>query len=546
MQERVGRLALRVSYAALLVVSVAACGGGREPTGPVKVTDTVNLASGAFVQVSGSAVSGALSFPAADAGGAEYLVVGQLATSTPDLSSPFVLRGQAAQGTAPASASVARGEPPLALRFHDGLRRREAAMALRSLGVRSAPPALRAPPVPPVVGATRTFKVCADLDCKTTKNVPATARFVGVHAAIFVDDSAPAGGFTTADLTALGDQFDQHLYPIDVDRFGSESDIDNNGVVIVLLSKQINALVAKPACNTSFITGFFFGADISPAFASQYNNGEVFYGMVPDPNGTVTCSYSVSFVKRIIPVTFIHEFQHMINFNQKTLVRGGPSEVLWLNEALSHLAEELGGLHYDSLNVDTTASRFLIGNLFNAFDYLKAPAATAVVTDDPPGSLEARGAGWLFIRWLVDRYGPMATRLLVQTAQVGAPAVQAAAGGTPLADLLARWALAVYVSDLPGFTAPPELRYTSWRFRTTYGSLNQQDPTNFDRPFPLVPDSGRGAATSVSGTIHSGAGAYVRVTQAPGAPAFELYFRRTSTVLLPQQAAPQLAVVRIR
>ncbi len=536
-----------MARAVLLGGVVSACGGGgREPAGPVRVSDTVLLAPGAYAVLAGADVAGALAFPAADAAGAEYLVVGQLATATPDLSSPFVLRGQTPQGAAGSSAQLARAEAPVALRFHHGLRRREAEMA-RSGAARAGPaPAPGTPPIPPVVGARRTFKVCADLDCSSTRNVPATARFVGTHAAIFLDDSVPSGGFATSDLADLGTQFDRDLYQVAVDHFGAESDIDNNGVVIVLLSKQINALVARPQCNTSFITGFFFGADLAPQFAAQYNNGEIFYGMVPDPGGTASCAYSVSFVKRIIPVTFIHEFQHMINFNQKVLVRGGAGEILWLNEALSHLAEELGGLYYDSLGMDTTASRFLIGNFFNAFDYLRAPGGAPLVTDASPGSLESRGAGWLFVRWLVDQYGPATSRSLVQTPQSGALAAQAAAGGTPFATLVARWSLAVYLSDLPGFTAPPELRYTTWRFRSTFAALNQQDPNNFTRPFPLVPDTGRGASTSVSGTVSSGSGGYALVLQASGGGAFDLFFRRSSTVLLPAQGAPQVAVVRIR
>ena len=48
----------------------------------------------------------------------------------------------------------------------------------------------------------------------------------------------------------------------------------------------------------------------SPGFAPSYNNGEVFYGMVPDPSGQKSCAYSRTFVRGILPVTFIHEFQH--------------------------------------------------------------------------------------------------------------------------------------------------------------------------------------------------------------------------------------------
>lgn len=37
----------------------------------------------------------------------------------------------------------------------------------------------------------------------------------------------------------------------------------------------------------------------------------------------------------------VHEFQHLINFHQHILVRGGTSEATWLDEGLSHVAEDL-------------------------------------------------------------------------------------------------------------------------------------------------------------------------------------------------------------
>jgi len=41
-----------------------------------------------------------------------------------------------------------------------------------------------------------------------------------------------------------------------------------------------------------------------------------------------------------VPVTFIHEFQHMISFNQHVLVGNSVNgEVLWLNEGFSHYAK---------------------------------------------------------------------------------------------------------------------------------------------------------------------------------------------------------------
>ena len=99
----------------------------------------------------------------------------------------------------------------------------------------------------------------------------------------------------------------------------------------------------SPNCNStgSAILGFFFGLDLLPS-QQHSNDGEIFYGVVP---GTVTsgCTISKSFATANLPGVFIHEFQHMISFNQHVLVRGGTVEDTWLNEGLSHFAEELAG-----------------------------------------------------------------------------------------------------------------------------------------------------------------------------------------------------------
>jgi hypothetical protein len=538
------------ALAAVLALALASCSDSTGPTGGT--VTTVSLGAAEFALYSGSGVPGAFRFPAAGAGGAKYLIVAQFATPTPDVSGAFTLAGSLAAPLAapPPEARIAALSP--AQRFHDNLRRAEARLAATSRAAlaRTAPSAAagvpRAPAtiIPPVVGTKRTFRVCGDLDCATLKNVVATAQIVGAHAALYLDDTVPAGGFTASDLQQLAGQFETHLYAVDHNAFGAESDIDSNGVVIILLTPQVNSLVNKTDCQTSFVTGFFFGADIDPIYRASYNSGEIFYGFVPDPAGSVSCAYSVSMVRRMVAVTFIHEFQHMISFNQHVLVRGGDTEVLWLNEALSHLAEELGGLHYDSLGNDTTASQFYIGDFYNAGQYLEAPSAAALVGDTGAATLAQRGGGWLFVRYLMDRFGPSTAHTLVNTSLLGAANV-AQATGTAFETLLGRWALALYASDLPGFTPPNELKYDSWHFRTTFASLYSQDQQDFPYPFPLVPAAATGSTVSLSGTLRSGSGSYVVVTQAANAAGFALAFRAGGTSF-PAGAGAQLAVVRLQ
>ncbi|MDP3773164.1 MAG: hypothetical protein Q8Q85_02760 [Gemmatimonadales bacterium] len=542
----------RGGMAGSAVAVLAACGGRGDVTQPPPVSAEVSLGATEYALLAGSQVSGRVRFPAAAAAGAQYLVVGQFATGTSGVSAGFTM-GSAEFSEQPALLADRVFQPadPRA-RFHDALRRwdSELVRAGRASGVRAAaaPPA---PAPPPTVGSQRTFKVCASLDatgCATFDNVPATASYVGVHAAIFVDDSAPANGLSSSDIAQLGQQFDDVLYPIDSAAFGAESDVDANGVVIVLLTKTVNGLVPKPECDESFIVGFFLGADIFPSTRTLYNNGEVIYGFLPELSPPSTrCARSVATVKALLPSTFIHEFQHMISFNQHALIRNGDTEVLWLNEALSHLAEELGGLHYDSLNNTSAADQFLVGNLYDAFLYLKDPSANAVVTESSTGTLEERGGAWLFIRYVADRFGAPVLRRLVQTTNTGEANVVAVTR-TPLATLLGRWALAVYATDLPGFTPPQALTYDFWRFRARYAALNASPRYGsfFDRPYPLVPSAPTGTAFSVGGTMKSGSGAYVLVTQAADGAGFDITFRASNGNALPANAGAQLAVLRIR
>jgi hypothetical protein len=537
---------IAASVAAALVTAGCSDGG----TGPRLVASDVALGAAEFQLFGGDQGAGPLRFPAAGSSDAEYLVVAQLATDVADLSAGYLLSGSSPLPSPVAVRPFAAPAPlPVALRFHDAIRRMDeaAARASLALGARGAAPAPRAAAGPPALGSQRVFKVCADLTCGTLVPVSATARFVGAHAAIFVDDSAPGPGFTSTDLLQMGQQFDGDLYPVDHDAFGAESDIDGNGVVLILLTRKVNGLVSSAECRSagSFVTGFFLGADIAPATRARYNGGEIFYGMVPDQAGVSSCAHTATEVKQLIPVTFIHEFQHMISFNQHVLLRNGNTEVQWLNEALSHVAEELGGWHYDSLGADSIKSLFLIGDVYDAGLYLANPAPEPMVTAMLPGALEARGAEWLFVRYLVDQFGPATTQRLVQTSLLGSANVVDATG-TPFATLLGRWALALYVSDLPSFAPDPRLAYRTWQFRTAFASLHEQDPGGFPHGFPLVPAAAQGSAFSLSGTVSSGSAAYVDIVVPAGSPAWSVTFTGAGGGSLPGGGKPQLAVVRIR
>jgi len=315
------------------------------------------------------------------------------------------------------------------------------------------------------------------------------------------------------------------------------------------MTPVVNALVTKAECDSAgSIDGFFFPPDLdlsAPAF--QTNRGEIFYSIVADPGGTLSCAHTSANVKSETPRIFVHELQHMINFAQHILIYGGAlSEEGWLDEGLSTYAEELAGRRYLQLGDNSTFSQYAFDDVDFAYKYLSATGGSPLLIEFDQGTLAERGASWLFTRYLVDQYGAALPGKLVQTRLAGAANV-AAQTGHAFDTTVTRWALANWVSDLPGFATPVELSYTSWHFRTrTFPSLHQQDPNDFPLPYPLVPTAEAGSAVSLTGTLRSGSGVYARALQAPGAPAFTLLFNAGGTAALRAPVVPRLSVIRIR
>src|SRR2546426_10544536 len=156
----------------------------------------------------------------------------------------------------------------------------------------------------------------------------------------------------------------------------------------------------------------------------------------------------------------------MISFGQHYLRRAGAPEVLWLNGGLAHYAEEMGGRKYLPLPVPDTATfcEYVGGDLHNAYQYFSAPQNHFLLATEGIGTLAERGAMWLFVRYLVDQTAASTsladadavTRRLDQTTFTGAANVEHVTA-RPFAETVAHWALANYVSDLPGFPPPPAL-----------------------------------------------------------------------------------------
>jgi hypothetical protein len=550
-------------WAAMLA---AACGS--DVTAPVlagcnSAVQPLVLNVGAYTAIDPGLSAGCVVFPAnaSTTDSAEYLIVPQVAGETPDNRSSFKLVGGQPGLAPPPVAALPEAAPASpAQRFHDRLRLMEQNGAF---------PAPVGPPWPAgraglaaaaaaapgdTLGNVRTFKVPSSVSNPILYQfVGAIARSVGQHIVLYVDNAAPMN-FSTADYDNVRSDLDTLLYAVDTTAFGRESDIDGNGRVIVLMTNIVNKLVTEQECkSTGYVSGFFLGSDLAPSTRAQWNSGEIFYSIVADPDSTLSCKHSNTQVKAIVPVTFVHEFQHMISYNQHALLRVGSGEELWLNEGMSHYAEERGGRAFLAATpADSTLfCHHVVGNLGSLSRYWADPGSHALVGG--AGGLEERGADWLFVRYLVDRFAQDTslaaadawTRQLVRTSATGTGNV-AAVTGQAFAKLAEEWALASWVSDLPGFTAPAALRHKHWAFRTAYPRMRLT--CSFGLPdFPLVARAGAGPSINVTGTMWSGSGAaYQRALQGPSGAGFTLVFSDATGAQLNPAIQPRLNVLRIR
>lgn len=452
-------------------------------------------------------------------GGAKYLIVPQFATGSPaagvaDVPVAYRIGVTANAPTAAVSASLmpkppaSAASPPMQQRFDDALRdnaRREAASAgWRTVTPRAAGAIRGVAAALPDVGSLRDFHVLVgSLGTLTSASISARLSYVGANLLLYVDTLAPVGGFTSSQLQSFGQYFDQTLYQLDVAAFGAPADIDGNGHVIMLLSPSVNQLTSAAQCRTSgYVAGYFNGSDFGSSTSS--NRGEIFYSVVPDPGGTLSCPHTVANLLASVPATFLHELQHLISFSQHVVVQGGPPEEGWLDEGLSIRGEELGSEYFETKFPPPTgrtnpsqlfpdsSQGFVSGFLSDSYSYLLLPdTASATLHSDSDNGFAWRGSDWLLIHWLGDLKGNGVFTALERTRNTGIANIASAAGES-FASLFGDFSLALWTDSLPGIprsSIPARDRFKSRNLRQLYQRLFDTGggSPSFPRAYPVAP-----------------------------------------------------------
>ncbi len=282
-------------------------------------------------------------------------------------------------------------------------------------------------------------------DPKYYTHVTAELRYTGTRCLVYADvDTFSTGNFSTDDLRTIGQAFDNSIDATNIQYFGSYSDIDGNGKVIILITPVVDRM-ALPG-GGGFIAGFFLSIDlIANAPAGTSNHGEIFYLLAADPNGQSGSGhvFPVDATRDLNISTTAHEHEHMISFSHRIFHEGGVVQETWLEEGMAHMAEDLNG--FDSQN------------MARANIYLNNPGDISLENTFAP--LAQRGGMYLFLRLMADRYGTGILKQIVQSRCSGRDCLTNVTG-TEFYDLVAEFLAALYLSG-KGITADPRFEYQS-------------------------------------------------------------------------------------
>lgn len=393
--------------------------------------------------------------------------------------------------------------------------------------------------------ATLASSGCSDPDYRTGRVVAISDRAV-----IVADTANPKNGFSTADYTAIGETFDDLIWQVDTGHFGEPTDIDENGRVMIFYTRAVNELT--PSGSDSYVGGFFYNRDLFPTSGSSAcagsNEAEMFYMLVPDPTGVVNGNArSTSFVLERTYSVLAHEFQHLINDSRRLYVNEAMVwEDSWLNEGLSHIAEELAFYaasgHTPRQNLGSTPitgeaarmfDRYNLDNVERYIRYLRMPEDHSLIGN--VDELGTRGAIWAFLRYAADREpGDDAAmwRRLVNSTTLGLENLEEVIGANPR-DWMHDWEVSVFTDDA-GFTIAEPYTQPSWNFRVLTPIL---DATG---RFPLRVNGL--SATSPSVLLEGGGAIFYQMRVQAGARRAV----RTTVDQLPPPSRLRLGVVRIR
>jgi hypothetical protein len=252
------------------------------------------------------------------------------------------------------------------------------------------------------------------------------------------------------------------------------------------------------------------------------NVGEMFYLPVVDASRLYNAFFDDknTLIKQTV-ATLAHEFQHLISASRRIYINNSDDfETVWLDEGMSHIAEELlylriagfapkSNLTYPTITASQTllddVNFYQIQNFIRFQKFLSAPETHSAYSNDD--SLPTRGATWNLLRYLLDQSSGAPntyTRAIDNQVGNGIPSLNTVFSGVApsLAVSLRQVAVALFTDDA-GFAVTAPYTFPSWNYRSVMPNV----PTAFAfslQTRPLLPGS------SQSFTLRGGASSYLR------------------------------------
>lgn len=373
----------------------------------------------------------------------------------------------------------------------------------------------------PVVGDRITLNVEVDNACSSPKNISARVAAVSTHAVVVVDTANPVGGFTDDQFRHIATTFDTLVYPVDTLNFGPPADIDQNQRVVILYTRAVNELTTAEM--EGYVGGFFHPRDVYPRVSGEglptcqgSNLAEMFYMLAPDPEGRSShIKHTTQDVLEETIATIAHEFQHLIQESRRIYVNNTwmQDETVWLNEGLSHIAEELIFYRATGLTprqnltgpqvLASHRQRFIEyqgSNYGRLASYYRKPSGSSPYASND--DLGTRGAIWSFLRYVADqskRPEREIWRALANSSSTGLNNLRDALSTDPI-PLVRDWTVANYADDrVSGSTG--RYAHPSWNHESVFAQFQS-------RPTLEVVGLTNGVHTR---SIVAGGGSYFRV-----------------------------------
>ena len=204
-------------------------------------------------------------------------------------------------------------------------------------------------------------------------NIPAHLLKVSDNLAIYLQNSQKVSAYA---LNKLAQEFDYH-YTSMTNIYGTHSDIDANGKIIILLM-DIN----KTKGSGNQVLGYF-----NPSDMHGNNKGEILYMDISNANNKTDNAIG----------TIIHEFQHLINYSY--VISGERNEMSsWLNEALSESTSIL-------FNKATVESRIEGFNNINYYCFYTWDIPTNISNNNKNNTHVNYPSASVFMNWLYQKNG---------------------------------------------------------------------------------------------------------------------------------------------